>query len=74
MGLLVDAGAMYAQADRDDPDHDAVTSLLRAERSPLVTSQVAAAEADSLILTRLGVDVELAFWSELATGPSRPRA
>jgi uncharacterized protein len=46
----------------------AVIELLQAERGPLVTSQVAAAEADSLILTRLGVDVECAFLDDLATG------
>ena len=68
MALIVDAGAMYAQADRNDPDHRAVVELLRAERGPLVTSQVAAAEADYLILTRLGVDVELAFLDDLAIG------
>lgn len=68
MALIVDAGALYSQADRNDPSHEAVAGLLRAERGPLVTSQVAAAEADYLILTRLGVDVELAFLDDLAAG------
>jgi len=68
MALIVDAGALYAQADRNDRDHRAVIELLQAERGPLVTSQVAAAEADYLILTRLGVDVECAFLDDLATG------
>lgn len=68
MALIVDAGALYAQADRNDPDHAAVIETLQRERGALVTSQVAAAEADYLILTRLGVDVELAFLDDLATG------
>jgi predicted nucleic acid-binding protein len=68
VALIVDAGALYSQADRLDPSHDAVVALIRAERGPLVTSQVAAAEADYLILTRLGVDVELAFLDDLADG------
>ena len=68
MALIVDAGALYAQADRNDPGHRAVVDLLQGERGPLVTSQVAAAEADYLILTRLGVDVEFAFLDDLAAG------
>jgi predicted nucleic acid-binding protein len=68
VALIVDAGALYAQADRNDPEHRAVVELLQAERGPLVTSQVAAAEADYLILKRLGVDVEFAFLDDLAAG------
>ena len=68
MALLVDAGALYAQADRADPRHRAVVEILRAERGPLVTSQIAVAEADYLMLTRLGLDVEFAFLRDLAAG------
>jgi predicted nucleic acid-binding protein len=68
MTLIVDAGTLFAQADADDPEHEAIITLLEGERGPLVTSQVAVAEADYLILTRLGVDVELAFLDDLAAG------
>lgn len=68
MTLIVDAGTLFAQADADDPEHEAVVTLLEGERGPLVTSQVAVAEADYSILTRLGVDVELAFLDDLAVG------
>lgn len=68
MALLVDAGALYAQADADEPRHAAVAEVLRAERETLVTSELAVAEADYLILDRLGVDVELAFIDDLAQG------
>ncbi len=68
MALILDAGALYAQADRADPEHEAVVEVLRNERGALITSEVAVAEADYLILTRLGVDVELAFLDDLAEG------
>ena len=66
--LLLDAGALYAQADRADPNHQATVDVLRAERGPLIASAVAVAEADYLILSRLGVDVETAFLEDLAEG------
>jgi predicted nucleic acid-binding protein len=66
--LILDAGTLYAQADADEPQHNAVAALLRAEANTLVTSQIVAAEADYLILRRLGVEVELAFLDDLATG------
>lgn len=66
--LIVDAGALYAQADADEPQHAAVARVLRAERDALVTSQVVVAEADYLILRRLGVDVQLRFLDDLAAG------
>jgi predicted nucleic acid-binding protein len=68
VALILDAGALYAQADRLEPFHAQVVEMLRAERGPLVTSEVAVAEADFLILERLGIDVELAFLDDLAQG------
>lgn len=66
MTLIVDAGALYAQADRAEPRHAAVASLLKNERGPLLTTEFVVAEADYLILRRLGVDAELAFLNDLA--------
>lgn len=68
MALIVDAGALYAQADADEPHHEAVRAVLQAEREALVTTELAVAEADSLILDRLGPEVELAFLDDLAEG------
>lgn len=68
MTLIVDAGALYAQADADDPEHEAIANALMGERGPLVTSAVALAEADYLVLTRLGIDVELALIDDLIAG------
>ena len=66
--LVVDAGALYAQADADEPRHAAVAEILRGEHTDIVTTELAVAEADYLILDRLGVDVELAFLEDLAAG------
>jgi predicted nucleic acid-binding protein len=68
VALIIDAGGLYAQADRADPAHEAVIEVLKEERGPLVTSGIAAAEADYLILSRLGIDTELAFLDDLAEG------
>jgi len=71
VALIVDAGALYAQADRTEPHHPAVARLLRDESGPLVTSELTVAEADFLIRERLGITVELAFLDDLADGTYR---
>jgi predicted nucleic acid-binding protein len=68
VALIVDAGALYAQADADEPRHAEVAQILRGERELLVTTELAIAEADYLILDRLGPDVELAFVDDLVSG------
>ena len=68
MALVVDAGALYAQADSVEPRHGDVAEVLRRERELLVTTELAVAEADYLILDRLGPDVELAFLDDLVSG------
>jgi predicted nucleic acid-binding protein len=65
--LIVDAGPLYSQADRLDPDHSAVADVIRGTDEALVVSAFAAAEADFLILTRLGIETELAFLEDLAS-------
>ena len=68
MALVVDAGALYAQADAADPGHEAVRAVLLEEREELVTTELAVAEADYLILDRLGPDAESAFLDDIAEG------
>ncbi len=68
MALVLDAGALYAQADADEPRHGAVARALEIETELLITTELAVAEADYLILDRLGVDVELAFLEDLSAG------
>jgi predicted nucleic acid-binding protein len=68
LALIVDASAIYAQAIRIEPRHADVIAIIRSERESLVTSELAAAEADDLILDRLGIEVELDFLEDLAAG------
>jgi uncharacterized protein len=68
VALIVDAGPLYAQADADEPRPPSVAAVLRAEHEALVTSELVIAEADYLILDRLGIEVELAFLEDLAAG------
>lgn len=64
--LIVDAGALYAVADRRNPDHAAMVDLIQGWRGEAIVSAFAAAEADYLILTRLGLEAELGFLEDLA--------
>lgn len=68
MVLLVDANALYIQANRHDPRHRVVAEILRSETELLVTSELILAEADYLILDKLGVAAELAFLADVASG------
>jgi uncharacterized protein len=68
VALIIDASALYAQADRREPRHADVSRILRSEPGTLVTSELTAAEADYLILERLGLEAELAFLADLAEG------
>lgn len=71
MTLLVDAGALFALADVGQSGHLAVRRVLEVERGVLLTSEVVLAEADYLILDRLGVRAELVFVRDLAAGGLR---
>lgn len=50
VALIVDAGALYAQADADAdaPRHAYVRAILEREREAIVTSELAVAEAEGL--------------------------
>jgi uncharacterized protein len=63
---MVDTGVLYAAADATDPDHAVSTTALVEWDGELVVPAFVAAEADHLILSRLGVDVEIAFVEDLA--------
>lgn len=57
---------LYTVADAADPDHASAVDVVAAWPGELVVSAFTAAEADHLILSRLGVDAELAFLEDLA--------
>ena len=65
MTLIVDASGIYAQVDRGEPAHDPVRDVLRSDAGPFVTSELAVAQADHVVLTRFGVGVELALVRDL---------
>lgn len=72
--LIVDAGAFIALVNVDSPVHDGVRAVLEGARGPIITSQLVLAEVDYLLLTRGGVDVELAFLADVVSGAYRAEA
>lgn len=65
--LVVNAGALIASQTVRDPDHDAVARVLTSA-SPVVTTQLVLAEVDYMVLTRGGVDAELALLADVLEG------
>ena len=66
--MIVDTSAILAFFDRDEPDHEALATVLSQSSEPLVVSPYVIAEVDYLIGTRLGVAAEIAALRELAGG------
>lgn len=64
--LVVDASVLYTITDRRNPQHAEVGAFMGGWRGELIVSAFTAAEADHLILNRLGLQVELAFLRDLA--------
>ncbi|HEY2766882.1 MAG TPA: PIN domain-containing protein [Solirubrobacteraceae bacterium] len=64
--MIVDAGVLYGATDANDPEHSAAVSTLQEWPGELVVSAFTAAEADHLVLSRLGLDAELALIEDLA--------
>ncbi|MGH8934962.1 MAG: PIN domain-containing protein [Acidimicrobiia bacterium] len=71
MTLLVDSGPLVAYADRLDPHHERVRTLIRAERQDLVVPATVTAEADYLLGSRIGAPARLAFYQDIAAGRLR---
>jgi hypothetical protein len=63
---------LYSTADSADPDHAAASTALKDWPGELVVPAFVAAEADHLVLSRLGIDAELAFLEGLAIDCSVP--
>lgn len=75
--MIVDAGPLYATIDADDPDHRECRELLEAHRGRAVVPQLVITEVVYLVGTRLGVEAEVRFIGDLASGaltsePVRP--
>jgi hypothetical protein len=57
---------LYGVADANDPEHQGLVSVIEQWPGELVVSAFTAAEADHLILGRLGIGAELALLEDLA--------
>lgn len=66
--VIVDTSALLAFFDASEPDHAAVSEVIRAANGPLIISPFVIAELDYLVTTRHGVDAELAVLDQLAGG------
>ncbi len=66
--LLVDAGPLYAYVDADDAHHAACLELLETHPGPLVVPILVVTEVAYLLATRLGVEPEVRFLGDLASG------
>ncbi|HEU0168662.1 MAG TPA: VapC toxin family PIN domain ribonuclease, partial [Chloroflexota bacterium] len=66
--LICDTSGLLAYVDRDALRNDAVTAALEADRGPRIVSPFVLAELDYMVMTRLGVQAELAVLSELLSG------
>jgi uncharacterized protein len=66
--LIVDTGPLVALGDARDPDHDACHELLANEPGPLRTTGLVIAEAAYLLCRQVGVDAELALYTDIVEG------
>lgn len=68
MTLVLDTSGFYAALRPNESQHEACLDALRSATPPLVLSPFVLAEMDYLLLTRAGVDHELALLDEVARG------
>ena len=66
--MIVDAGPLYAYVDRDDRHHQPCLDLLETHPGPLLVPTLVITEVVYLLATRLGVDAEVRFLGDLASG------
>ncbi len=66
--ILVDTSGLVALLDRGEREHERVQGALSDPAEPLVTIDLVLAEADYLILTRLGRSAERDFVEQLLDG------
>lgn len=67
-GLVVDAGPLYALADRDDAFHQQSSDLLSRHSGPLIVPTLVITEVAYLLGNRLGARAEVLFAQDLAEG------
>ncbi len=68
MTVIADSGAIYALYDLDDAHHSAVRQVIESEPGAIILPVVLLAELDYLLEEYLGVNAELDFLDDLASG------
>lgn len=66
--MIADTSGLLAFFDAGDPHHSAVAETVARLEDPLTVSPFVLAELDYLVMTRVGVEAELAVLGELARG------
>jgi uncharacterized protein len=66
--LVVDAGVLYAAADRTDRNHEPCVQVLQAAPDPLIVPALVVTEVAYLLGDRLGAHAETRFARSLAGG------
>ena len=66
--LIVDTSAVFAALDRGERRHTDVVAVAEHDDGPLYLSPFVLAELDYLVITRLGVRVELDVLGQVAAG------
>lgn len=68
MTLIIDAAPIIALMNREDPNSEAVSRLLRDEPAPLIMPAQVSAEIDYFVHRRFGRAARRAFLTDLAQG------
>jgi hypothetical protein len=66
--VIADTSGLIAYFNAADPHHAAVVAVIDRLTEPMTVSPFVIAELDDLIMSRLGVDVELAVLAQLHSG------
>jgi uncharacterized protein len=69
--IVLDTSGVLSAIDAAQRHHEAAAAVLGAEDEPAALSPFVLAEVDYLLATRVGVDAELAFLAEVASGAYR---
>lgn len=66
--IVVDTGVLYAYFDADDPQHAEAAAVLESPDETCIVSPFVVAELDYFVLSRFGLDAEVAMLDELLDG------
>ena len=66
--IVADTSGLLILFNDTEPQHDAVVAAIAADAEPPVVSPYVVAELDYLVMTRFGVEAELAVLDEVASG------